>query len=181
MALREQLGTDWLELDGRIKDEVLIALIIQEFRTYDPGTKPYEESLEAVSNQYHNSSYLYGCQGSCDTIAEQLNWMQDIQAFRTSMDVLTDWEKFLNDATSAKNTMRQYGSTFESWTWGNYLPISPLADYVNDITNQADWWHGKGYTGEPFVDLVQDRLYMIFTIPQNLACNGREGGSCKGW
>ena len=182
LTLREQLGPNRVVADGRLKDEVLIALIIQEFRNYRGLPKTYGESLEAVSNQYHNHSYLYGCKGSCDTIAEQLNWMQDIQAFRTSLDILTDWETFLNDATSAKNTQYQYGAKFESWTWGNYLPGSPLDKYARGLISKADWWHGKGYTGEPYVDIVKDEdRYVIFTIPQNLACNSREGGSCKGW
>ena len=75
-------GYEYVRKDGSLKDHVLITLIMQEFRTYLRDSEIYGESVEAISNQYFNLDYDTGCQGRCDSIAEQLLWMDDIELFR---------------------------------------------------------------------------------------------------
>ncbi len=88
-----ELDKKWLEPDGRLRDDVLIALIMAEFSNINRGEKAYREAREAVANQYHTpddnagrpvpvKSYSNGCHGSCDSVFEQVRWIGDIEALR---------------------------------------------------------------------------------------------------
>ena len=129
-------GSQCIDLDGKIKDIYLLAIIIASefgaYRSYSQGSSQntaYYEALEALSNQYHSGKDMLDpkkipggavCDGSC-TLNEQITWLYTMQGVRRTdiMEIINnkDWANYLNDATSATGNYIHGNDT--SWFWEN--------------------------------------------------------------
>ncbi len=185
-----RIGQEWLEVEPipdsvvhwKLKDIVLIALIIQKLRSVR-DTAAYEAALQAISNRYRYTGYYpSGCKGSCQTKWQQMRWSVEYEMFYgwPVDEILRGWLDNLPDA------QKVMGYTFapgprKPWTWGLYNRDSPLYEYVKERAQgkepTADWWP----SGRPYVEVVPEQQFLVLTLEQNVACNARRGGSCKGW
>jgi hypothetical protein len=178
IEIRDELynsyGNKYVDAHGKINDVALIALIIQEFANMRHNRDVFGESLEAVSNQYFsmNIDYEYGCYGNCDSIREQVDWMQDIQMLRdvgeTSNKLFDSWTNNIQDAKKAMDSGYIFGETRESWTWGNYNPGSHMDELVIQ---------GVG-KGTHYVIADAKNRYLVLTVKQNQEMNAN---GWKGW
>jgi hypothetical protein len=160
-----EYGMLYVDRNGKIKDYVLVALILaMEFkgvRDYDYSF--YDAGLSAVSQQYHTTRFQYpsssaACYGSCTT-EEQLIWLQGMHAVRTSLGSETNlfqsdkssglyWEGFIDDARRATATPLHAQDGNRYWGWGDNP--SGRGDILksNDkwIFNQTGYFEVYGYS-----------------------------------
>ncbi len=196
-AILNQLGEEWLEPDGRLRDDVLIALIMMEFSIYKGiagGYNAYLESKEALANQYHvlnaNAGHpapvtIYsGCQSSCDTMAEQVKWMSEIEALR---DFHLNRPAWVMNGTWLDNLIEaQQIQTFGfvegqnlSWVWGNWYEGSPMDKYLQE-EGSIDWWDTEN-DGNPWQAIDKSSKFWVLSKAQDYACQHRSGVKCRGW
>ena len=185
--LLHNIGEEWQERDGRLRDDVLIALIMMEFSNIEKGHPAYKESKEALSNQYHSpfkgpvSIYPKGCQGDCSSMVEQIIWISDIQLLRDKpADALrgNTWMQNLPEAREIQAEGYERPPN-RSWTWGNYEQGSPIDLYLKH-ERAVDWWN-VATDGLPYEAIYPRYHFWVLTVSQDRACTNRPGGSCKGW
>jgi len=193
LVIQAQLDDRWLEDDGKLRDYVLIALIMMEFSHYGRWQAVYLESKEALANQYHAmndnaghavpvESYPGGCQGSCGSIAEQVKWASEIQMLRDfnihQYDGIMSgrWLANLSEAHQIQSIGFVWGQNL-SWTWGNWVVGSPMDDYLQE-RGSIDWWAGPG---RPWQEIDEYQKFWVLSPAQDYACKHRSGGSCRGW
>lgn len=160
--IRDWLGSqeDWrwaVDINGKIDDEVLMALIIlgefSSLRTNDPDElKFYYESLEALSNQYDavfdgkNNASNIQCGGDC-TIQEQLMWLSDNEGWYSgdafnNATTGNNLESFIGDAHLAANNF-VYGDDDDMWGWGNVseADLNNYRDYIKRWDEQDNTYY----------------------------------------
>jgi hypothetical protein len=139
-------GLKYVSADGKINDQVLLAIIIRaEFNTVKElgGADLWGESLEALSNQYYSTQgdAQTPCKGGCSLIA-QLTWLQTLQGFRdVSVEDLTNattgFSVYMDDAASLMNPNHQYGTDDFSWSWAVASPGSIIAGWIENGSNMS--------------------------------------------
>ncbi len=181
----ELLGTEYLLPDGRIVDQYLIALIIR-IELQGVSGIPYLAALEAISNQYDG----WGCGGGCSSLAQQLNWLDAMHAWRErdgSTVSLNDCPWCLADAARAMNNYNDSYSA-ESWWWANPTRESAMHKYIEQYglsgTATPEW--RADTLGGAFIVASQPctgcRYFVVMTQAQDAACANISGDvTCNGF
>jgi hypothetical protein len=176
------------QVDGscKIENRALLAIsILGEFGVLPGGSNIYNESLEAMSRQYHNE--YFRCEGNCSTVEDQLWMIKHWEAWGYAGQYnnpaylmgpsLTEWQGYLDDADNVLSSSYQVGSERASFQWGNVYRGSLGAQYIEG-TLPADkvWWTGS----TPFVDYrnMGDYYFVVMTPGQNFEC---AEVACAGW
>jgi len=157
------LSTDPDGYGARIKDEVLLSIIVTvEFRSYsDQGI--FSDLLAALTNQYQSDVF---CAGNCDSVRKQLIWLSTKQGIRTASDEwITKWypmdRSYGIDIKSGK-----YPPSQNQWEWGNFTPNSDFASNPSLYPSVNYLFRNDGkYAG-----------IVVFTSAQDSYCGG-----CLGW
>jgi RHS repeat-associated protein len=156
--------------DGRLDDQVLLAIVIfVEFGIYQtnsPARRTYNAALEALSQQYHGTSANL-CNGSCQTLQVQLEWMDSKQGWYQGVPstMVSSFEAYMDDALKVQNGLND-GDGITAWEWGNALPGSPMSEYIDDgAGGDPDW---KNQAEGAFI--VHFGYFVVQTQLQNIDC-----------
>jgi hypothetical protein len=156
--------------DGRLDDQVLLAIVIfVEFGIYQtnsPARRTYNAALEALSQQYQGTSANL-CNGSCQTLQVQLEWMDSKQGWYQGVPstMVSSFEAYMDDALKVQNGLND-GDGITAWEWGNALPGSPMSEYIDDgAGGDPDW---KNQAEGAFI--VHFGYFVVQTQLQNIDC-----------
>jgi RHS repeat-associated protein len=140
-ALLLMCGWECIGTDGKINDDVLLAIIIMgEFGTLknhpsmpgidrvystDEFNTAYYEALEGLSNEY---DYYLG-HGSNSTVETQLSWLLIIESFRAdnAVDNIKNgkYKQYMADVGLVTRPGGFTQGTPDTWIWGNILDANP--------------------------------------------------------
>jgi RHS repeat-associated protein len=168
-------GDEYLQQNGKIKDQALLAILIfVEFSNTRGDDEVYGETKEALSNQYHSTrgDQETPCKGTC-SLVEQLIWLKGKQGFRVASLVDQASKNFLtynHDAEDVKMGY-SYGLENSSWEWGNAYPPSILYTMISTDPDQ-----GKGiyYVA---AGIFNNEAFFVVSPSQNLLLTEE----MKGW
>jgi RHS repeat-associated protein len=137
------LGTYAVDSSGKIGDNFLISIMVYgEFSSYSTDSVIFSEALEAISMMYYSTGSTTPCGGSC-SLNQQINWLQNIEAFRgKSEEIINEygWLNYLESATFAMNpNYKGKGDNMrQSWMWGNYDTNSYLDLMIKEGNGKGD-------------------------------------------
>ena len=144
-------GYLYVDKNGKIDDQVIMALIISSELAAIRDQPIYSEAIEALSNQYDSAKSPSGpmqCHHDC-SLTDQILWATQMQAiydvnnFVQTQVASGAFEAFLNDARLAANGYSI--GIDDSWFWGN-VSESRLKEFdIVDKIPAPGWYPNTHY------------------------------------
>jgi hypothetical protein len=140
-------GWEIMDRNGKIKDQILIAIILGgEANSLDRSSHINKESVEAASNQYYDKEFDSFCSSNGCTIDQQISWLYTYEFTRKKESVKEAIENFSVHVDYAKlATINYVHESDESWLWGNVKDpntcgYSVVKSIENNIYPELPWF-----------------------------------------